>query len=67
MFDARAGLATLELPRSYVGMPVRVLRGDDLIAQMQVIQRFTGRNVVVAQLVSDRRATPQRGDRVVGP
>jgi hypothetical protein len=67
VYDPARRLATLELPRSYVGMSVQVYRGDQPVGQMRVIQRFTGRTVVVAELVGEGdTSAPQAGDRVVG-
>ncbi len=63
LYDAATRLATIELPRSYVGMALTVYRRDAEVAQMRVIQRFTEHAVVVAELI---RATtpPQTGDTV---
>jgi len=65
-FDAERGLATLELARAYVGMNVLVSRDGREVARMRVIQRFTGRNVVVAELVGEPAAAPQPGDSAEG-
>ncbi|MBU0640508.1 MAG: hypothetical protein KKB50_16720 [Planctomycetes bacterium] len=68
-YDARSRLATLDLPRAYVGMALAVRRGGEEIARMRVIQRFTGRDVVVAELRDQETvASPRAGDEVVsGP
>ncbi|MEW6252001.1 MAG: HEAT repeat domain-containing protein, partial [Planctomycetota bacterium] len=65
LYDARARLATLALARSYVGMQIEVMRGRTAVAQMRVIQRFTGRDVVVAELL-EGPGLPQAGDEVRG-
>ena len=44
-------LATLDLPRAYVGQTLVVSREESSIARMRVIQRFSGRSIVVAELV----------------
>jgi hypothetical protein len=67
LFDLATGRATLDLPRSYVGMHVRAYRAGEVIAHMQVIQRFTGRTVVVAECTGPPGPTvPQGGDRAIG-
>jgi len=66
-YDSAARRGTLTLPRSYVGMTVEVWRGERQVARMTVIQRFTGWDVAVADLVeSVGDELPQPGDRVVG-
>lgn len=65
LFDAEHRLATLDLPRAYLGMKVTVLRTEHPIAQMRVIQRFTGRTVVLAELIGDASEAPRHGDPVV--
>ena len=66
LFDAGHGLATLELPRAYVGMEVVVQRDGQEAARLRVIRRFSGRSVVLAELVGAWRGDPPRpGDRVV--
>lgn len=65
--DPATGLATLDLPRSYVGMMVNIWRDGRSIARMRVIQRFTGRTVVVAELVEvEDHSAPEPGDRALG-
>jgi hypothetical protein len=67
LFDPKTARATLDLPRSYVGMAVRVQRADEEIARLRVIQRFTDRTVVVAERVEPAgAASPKTGDRAVG-
>jgi hypothetical protein len=64
-FDVQHRLATLELPRAYVGMPAVVQRDGQEVARLKVIRRFTGRTVVVAELLSDWSGDPpQPGDPV---
>ncbi len=66
VFDAQRRLATVDLPRAYVGMPLDILRGGQTLAQFRVIKRFTGQRIAVAVLVGDwEGATPQRGDTAV--
>lgn len=58
-------LATVELPRAYVGMKLRVARGGSVVGEMEVVRRFSGRDVVVAAYGSDWGATaPAAGDTV---
>jgi hypothetical protein len=65
-YDAQRGLATLELPRAYVGMVVEVLRQERSVAQLRVIRRFSGQKTVVAEVVELRQsAPPQAGDVVI--
>jgi hypothetical protein len=65
-FDAAHRLATLELPRAYVGMEVAVQRDGQEVARLRVTRRFTGRSVVLAELVDAWHGDPPRpGDRVV--
>jgi hypothetical protein len=65
LFDAGHQLATLELPRAYAGMEVVVQRDGREVARLRVIRRFTGRSVVLAELVGEWRGDPPRaGDRV---
>lgn len=66
IFDAERGLATLELPRSYVGMVVDVHGRGQFVAQFRVVKRFSGRDIVVAALVGDKQGpSPKRGDAVI--
>ncbi|MGD8453446.1 MAG: prenyltransferase/squalene oxidase repeat-containing protein [Phycisphaerae bacterium] len=65
-YDAGRRLATLELPRAYVGMSVSVRHGGREVGQMRVVQRYSGRTVVVAELLtSPRESPPQAGDTVI--
>ena len=66
LFDAQRRLATLELPRAYLGMPVAVYRDGARIARLRIIQRFTARSVVVAELIGDWNGSPPKtGDEVI--
>jgi hypothetical protein len=76
VYDPQARLATVDLPRSYIGMQLTVYRGDGSaqpdsapapVARLRVIQRFTGRTVAVAE-IADNATNPalEPGDRVVG-
>jgi hypothetical protein len=64
LYDADTRLATVALPRSYVGMQLEVLRDGRRVALLRVVQRFTGRNVIVAQRLDAAAKQPARGDRV---
>ncbi|MCK4342037.1 MAG: terpene cyclase/mutase family protein [Phycisphaerae bacterium] len=67
LYDPATGLATLDLPRSYVGMNVSIERDGLIVARMRVIQRFTGRTVVVAETVENiGPSAPQAGDQALG-
>jgi len=67
LYDPATHLATLDLPRSYAGMSVMVQRGGQSVASLRVIQRFTGRTVVVAELTSPPgREQPGPGDTAIG-
>ncbi|MGE0480664.1 MAG: hypothetical protein AB7Q17_09350 [Phycisphaerae bacterium] len=65
LFDATSGLATLELPRSYLGMIARTPREGHDAAALRVIQRFSGREVVVAEWIEPRGQPPRNGDPIV--
>lgn len=65
VFDSERRLTMLELSRAYVGMIVDVHRDGQPVTQLRVIRRFTGRNLVVAELVGDQQlAPPKEGDAV---
>jgi hypothetical protein len=66
VFDAERQLGTVELDRSYVGMSLRINRANQAICSMRVIRRYTGSNVVVAE-VTESAATddPRPGDSAV--
>ncbi len=66
LYDAERRLATVELPRSYVGMRLDVYRNGGRVGQMRVVQRFTGREVAVAVRVDAGEEVLAHGDRVVG-
>jgi hypothetical protein len=64
-FEATLRLATLELPRAYVGMQVVIRRDQQEVARLRVIRRYTGRQVVLAELVDELSGEPPRaGDPV---
>jgi hypothetical protein len=67
VFDAERRLATLEMPRAYVGMLVDVRRNERPVGQLRVIKRFTGRRIVVAELVGETEGAgpPIPGDSAV--
>lgn len=65
LFDAASGLVTLELPRSYLGMRAHTPHDGRGAAALRVIQRFSGRNVVVAEWTEPRGQPPRNGDPVV--
>ena len=67
VFDPQQGLATIDLPRAYVGMLLSIRRHDREVARMRVMQRFTGHTVVVAELLDDAPTTqPESGDVAIG-
>lgn len=61
VYDAGRRLATLDLPGAWVGLECRVLRGEREIAHATVIQRFSDRSIVVAEIRDDGELLP--GDR----
>jgi len=67
-FDGASGVATLDLPRSYVGLVVGVADGDaadTAPARLRVVQRCSDGTLVRAALVASDRAQPPRpGARV---
>jgi len=65
VFDAKRRLATVDLPRAYVGMVLDVHRGGQTVAQLRVIKRFTGSQLVVAELLGDWRGEPPGPGNVV--
>jgi hypothetical protein len=66
VFDVEQGLATLDLPRAYVGMAATVQRDGQSVAELRVIRRFSNQPVVVAELVgAPTGAPPQPGDAVL--
>jgi hypothetical protein len=67
LFDEKLGIATLDLPRAYVGMELEIQRDGMLVARMEVMQRFTARDVVVARLTEQlATAAPAAGDVASG-
>jgi hypothetical protein len=65
-FDRERGLATLELPRAYVGLQLTVYRAERPLGQLRVVRRFTGRTVVVAQTIGDWKGSlPEPGDPAI--
>ncbi|MBL8877599.1 MAG: hypothetical protein JNG88_00640 [Phycisphaerales bacterium] len=65
LVDSAQGLVTLELPRAYAGMRVSVWRGGAPAVPLRVVQRFSGRNVVVAEVSPDfDGAEPRAGEMV---
>ncbi len=68
VFDAATRMATLELPRCYAGMNVELVREGRAAASFRVIQRFTGRNVVLAEWIgAGALEPPPRAGDVVRP
>lgn len=66
LVDMEEGLITAELARSYVGMPVEVRRGGAPVARLEVVQRFSDRPLIVAQMrMLLMQGPPQAGDEVV--
>lgn len=63
-FDAASGVGTADLLRSYVGMHVTVLRDGQPVATGRVVQRFTGRDVVLYR-IDAAEASPKVGDRIL--
>lgn len=61
--DAELGMATLLLPGAYCGLDVSVQRGESPIAEMRVVQRFSGQDIVVARVVAG--AVPEPRDSVI--
>lgn len=65
-YDTAQRLATLDLEGAYFGLVVEIRRTGERIAEMRVIRRFSGRPVVVAELVdADADQAPKAGDEVV--
>lgn len=65
-YDAEQRLATLDLDGAYFGLAVEIRRTGERIAGMRVIRRFSGRTVVVAELVeAAAEREPAAGDEVV--
>ncbi len=65
VLDEPSKLATLELPRAYAGMNCAVQRGGETLVRARVIQRFSGRDVVVAELLAAPAQPLREGDAVV--
>lgn len=65
LFDPETGLATLDLPRSYVGMSASIIRDGQPAVRLRIIQRFTGHPVVVAQVVEAAGGPPAPGERIL--
>jgi hypothetical protein len=61
LVDANRGLATVELTRAFAGMPLRAMRDGAEVARLRVLQRFTGRSVVVVEIVT---GAVRSGDQV---
>jgi hypothetical protein len=64
VFDPQRRLATLELSRAYVGMPLSIRRNGNEVARLRVVQRFSGQALVVAELVEPLGDTPPQTDDV---
>ncbi|GMU80135.1 MAG: hypothetical protein AMXMBFR47_00060 [Planctomycetota bacterium] len=62
MYNAKRRLATVELPNAWAGLECRAVRGDREIARLRVIQRFSGRTIVVAEMISGEDVLP--ADRI---
>lgn len=62
--DFERKLATVDLPRAYVGMRLRVMRSGHPLGTMRVIRRHSGMRVVVAELEGDWPEPPRTGDEV---
>jgi hypothetical protein len=65
VFDEAQGLATLDLPRAYVGMLVAVRRDGREIARLRIVQRFSTEPLAVGELVAPAEP-PRAGDTAVG-
>lgn len=65
LFNPALKLVTLELPRAYVGMRLSVWRGGAPAVPLRVVQRFTGRSVVVAELLQESVESPPRTGEMV--
>ncbi len=65
LVDAARGMATVQLSRAFVGMELSVLAGDREVARLRVIQRFSGRDVVVAEFASPPGSPPPTEGAVV--
>lgn len=64
-YDAGQRLATIELDRAYAGMPLHVWRGGAPRVPLRVVQRFSGLNIVVAEVPEAARDTPPAGGEIV--
>ena len=57
-------MATLALERAYCGQRLGVWRDGGRVAELRVIKRFTGRDVVLAELVGPGASAPEAKDLV---
>lgn len=64
-YDAEQRLATVELPRSYAGMPLHVWRNGAPRIPMRVLQRFSGLDIVVAEVPESAIDTPPASGEMV--
>lgn len=66
LFDAGAKLATLRMSRAYVGMHVNIVTADGKAIPLRVVRRFSGREVVLAEVLGEwNGAAPRLRSRVV--
>lgn len=65
VFDADSRLATAELDRAYAGMRLALVRDGRPQAALRVAQRFSGKQVVVVELVEPIGFSPQPDDALV--
>lgn len=66
LVDKQRRLATLDLPRAFVGMRLCVERDGRRLGELEVVQRYSGRQVVVAELGAGwENELPHAGDAVV--
>lgn len=67
VYDAKRRLATLELPNAWGGLECRAVRGEREVARLRVIQRFSGRTIVVAETISGEDVQPADRIESIGP
>jgi hypothetical protein len=65
-FDRGRRIATLELSRAYVGMPITIRRAGQDLARVRVVQRYTGRTEARAEIVGEPAGEPLAGDQALG-
>lgn len=66
-YDAQRRMATLDLRGGFVGAELVIRRGDTVVANLRVIQRFSGQTIAVARRIDDADDELRGGDVAASP